>query len=191
MVGWLMMASAAARVGVGAVGSVGLPVGIPSLNPQDGAGMLCGGVDVALLLNEDEPREKNPKRYHPNHSRLVLAGMSCGQGSGRSAFAGGVGPGAQWGSRKTYTTAHMVLGVSSLRAESGALLYEEVGFWLRPRISVGAQLSSGLAVEIGPSIQAFLPLVTRSVGVPPSGEVKAIIGIDMTVLLGSAGPKPW
>ena len=191
MVGWLLVASAAARVGVGAVGSVGLPVGIPDLQPHGGAGMLCGGRDVALLLSEDEARKKKPNRYHPNRSRFVLAGMSCGQGSGRSVFAGGVGPGAQWGGRKTYTTAHMVLGVASLRAESGALLYEEVGFWLRPRISVGAQLSSALAVEIGPSIQAFMPLVTRSVGVPPSGEVKAIIGVDMTVLLGSAAPKPW
>lgn len=190
MVVWLMVASAAARVGVGAVGSAGLQLGIPEL-PQSGGGVLCGGVDVALLLNEDEPQKKNPNRYLQNRSRFVLAGMSCGQGSGSSVLAGGVGPGAQWGRRKSYTTAHMVLGVASLRAESGALMYEEVGFWLRPRISVGAQLSSALAVEIGPSIQAFLPLVTRSVGVPPSGEVKAIFGVDMTVVLGSAGPKPW
>lgn len=191
MVGWLMVASAAARVGVGAAGSAGLQVAMPALHPQEGLGILCGGVDVALLLHEDEPRKKNPSRYRPNHSRFVLAGMSCGQGSSRSVLAGGVGPGAQWGGRRTYTTAHMVLGAASLRAEHGPLLYEEVGFWLRPRLSVGAQLSSALAVEIGPSIQAFLPLVTRSVGVPPSGEVKAIIGIDMTVLLGSAAPKPW
>lgn len=192
---WMVLSGVvqgAQRGGVALVGGVGVQVAAPDFTTGDPSPLAlgCGGVDISLLP-PDQKRRNGRKGYRPNNQRLVAALLACSSAE-ETTYAGfGIGPGAQWGGRSFYTTAHMVGGVGLYEHRSGGRSYEEIGFWLRPRFAVGAQLGPSFAVEVGPTAHVIIPVLTRHEGAPPVGEFEGILGVDLTLVAGSVAPKRW
>lgn len=148
---------------------------------RDQLPMGCAGVDVYVIPDGLAQRTTH-LRWAGGVSACIapLSGM----------LGAGLGAGGQWGSRKTYLTAHMLAGLGGYKQLAGTRSYAETGLWLRSRAALGLRLpGTSSALEIGPSFYQVVPFLTEYEGLPASDGFGGLLTVDVTLTWLNVSPR--
>jgi hypothetical protein len=169
----LLLATAAAEVvggGLGFTGAMATDLTRPSWEGEASAtNWMCGGIELRILDD------------HVRHSPQFGV---CGGGLGNAVqLDGGYGIGLQTHGR-VYVFADVDLGFSSYTLEGPSNAeYSVTSLMARPGVGVGAELGP-VFVEVGPTIQLGMPMVTRFHNTPPNGRYHGHVTFGATVFFG-------
>ena len=181
----------ASRVAIGMSGATGFSLAEPTFERDRArpAGVLCGGLTGWYLSGSTEGYGPDGEvRRTADDTRVGGEAMLCpAAGGGRSGNIG-AGYGWQWGSI-LYVTAHGTAGLSIYgKRGAGDARYAAYAPYIKPAFGVGLSLPPGVTAEISGYMVIAPPVVQDITAARPAGIHLGHLGLELSLLVGSASP---